>query len=115
MRFSREPVVLVQGLIIPILLAVVMLFRWPADTVGVVDAALLAVGGVVAALGVSVDATLPLLGGLAKALLAVLLQFGVHVSEEWQTTILVVVSIAVAYVTRPQVTAKVQANYALAS
>jgi hypothetical protein len=108
MQFSREPVAIVQGLLVPILMSVVLLFHFPDTTVGVVNAALLALGGFIASLGVGVDAALPLLVGLAKALLSVLLAFGLHVPEVTQTVILTVISIAVAFFsTRPQVTAKV--------
>ena len=115
MQISREPIVLIQGLIIPLLMTIIMLFRWPPETVGVVNAALLAAGGVVAAFGVSVDAVLPLLTGFAKAVLAVALAFGAHVPTEWQATVLGVISVAVAFYSRTQVTAKVKAAYALAA
>lgn len=107
MQFSREPIAVVQGLLVPILMTVVLLFHWPADTVGIVNAALLAIGGFVASLGVGIDAALPLLTGLGKAVIAVLLAFGLHVPEVTQTVVLTVLSIVVAYLTRPQVTAKV--------
>lgn len=114
MRFSREPVVLVQALIVPLALAVVLLFHWPNTTVGVVNTLIVALGGAVAALGVSVDALLPLLAGLSKAVLAVILAFGLNVPENVQVFVLSAVGIVVAFLTRPQVTAKTQASLALA-
>jgi len=110
MRLTRDPVVLVQGLIIPILMTIVLVLKLSTDTTGLVDALLLAIGGAIAALGVSVDALLPLLGGLAKASLAVLLAFGVHLGVEWQTMILSILAIVVAFLTRPQVTSRVPAS-----
>lgn len=108
MQLSREPVAVVQGLLVPLLMAAVLLFHFPDTTVGVVNAALLAIGGFIASVGVSVDAALPLLVGLAKALLAVLLAFGLHVPEVTQVFVLSAISIVVAFFgTRPQVTAKV--------
>lgn len=105
---KREPVVFVEGLLVPLLLAATLLFAWTEETVGIVQAAVLAIGGFVAALGVGKDAALATLGGLAKAVLAVLLTFGVPISEQWQTFVLSAVSIVVAFLTRPQVEAKVQ-------
>lgn len=110
MRFTREPVAIVQGLVVPVLLAIVMLFHWSETTSGAVNVLIVALGGAVAALGVGVDALLPLLGGLAKAVIAVLLAFGLHVPEETQAFVLTVVSVVVAWLTRPQVTAKTPAT-----
>lgn len=112
MRFQRDPVILVQMLIIPILMSIVLLFAssfgWPETTVGVVNALLLAAGGAVAAFGVSVDAGLPLVAGIVKALLAVLLAFGLHINEVQQVVVLTIVSVIISYLTRGQVTAKEQ-------
>lgn len=105
---KREPVMVVEALLVPILLAATLLFAWPEETVGIVQTAILAIGGFVAALGVGKDAALAVLGGLAKAVLATLLTFGVPITEQWQTFILTVVSVVVAFLTRPQVEAKVQ-------
>ena len=114
-KFTREPVAIVQALIVPLLIVAVGLFGWPESTVGVVNALILAVGGAVAALGVSVDAFLPLAAGVAKAALAVALAFNMDISEGAQTAILSAISIVVAFLTRPQVTAKTQADYKLAA
>ncbi len=104
--FQRFPVASVQGTLVPILIALVPVFGFSQEQAGAVDAVLLALGGVVAAFGVSVDAGLPLLTGLAKASLAVVLTFNVHVPEAWQTAGLAVLSILVAAWTHTQVTAK---------
>jgi heme exporter protein D len=104
--FTRFPVASVQGVIVPILIALVPVFGWTEGASGAVNTALLALGGVVAALGVSVDAALPLLTGAAKAVVAAVLAFGVHVPEVWQAAGLSVLSILVASWTHTQVTAK---------
>lgn len=106
MRFTREPVAIVQGLVVPILLALVLLFHLNDTLTGALNVLIVAVGGAVAAAGVGVDKLLPLLGGLAKAVLAVLLAFGMNVPETTQAFVLTVTSILVAFLTRPQVTAK---------
>jgi hypothetical protein len=115
MQFNREPVALVQGLLVPIALAVVLLCHLNDNLAGALNTLIMAVGGLVAAVGVAkADAALPLLAGLAKAVLAVLLAWGVDVPETWQTFVLSAVGIVVAYLTRPQVTAK-KSDYGLAA
>lgn len=106
MRFTREPVAIVQGLVVPILLALVLLLHLSETATGALNVLILAVGGAVAAVGVGVDKLLPLLGGLAKAVIAVLLAFGLHVPEATQAFVLTVISVVVAFLTRLQVTAK---------
>lgn len=103
--FERFPVISVQGVLVPVLIALVPVFGWPATTAGAVDTVLLAAGGVVAAFGVSVDAGLPLLTGFAKAAVAAVLAFGVHIPETWEAAGLAVLSILVAAWTHTQVTA----------
>jgi len=106
MRFDREPVALVQGFLVPVALAIVLLCQPNPILGGALNTLIMALGGVIAAFGVQrADAALPLLAGLAKAVLAVLLAWGLPVSEASQTFVLSVVSIIVAYLTRPQVTA----------
>lgn len=104
--FRRFPVILTQGTVVPILIALVPVLGLTAEQTGAVDTVLLALGGVVAAFGVAVDAGLPLLTGLLKAALAAVLTFGVHVPEAWQTAGLAVFGFAVAAWTHSEVTAK---------
>ncbi|SRR5216110_1555892 len=109
MRISREPVVLVQGLLVPVALAVVLFLHLGDVASGALNTLIMVAGGLVAAWGVAkVDAVLPLAAGAAKAVLAVLLAFGLHVPDSTQTLALSVIGIVVAFLTRPQVTAKTQ-------
>jgi hypothetical protein len=108
--FTRFPVASVQGVIVPILIAVTPLIVHNENAAGAVNVALMALGGVVAALGVSVDAGLPLLTGAAKAVIAAVLAFGVDIPETWQAAGLAVLSILVASWTHTQVTATQPAN-----
>jgi hypothetical protein len=107
MNLRREPVALVQALLVPIVLAVVLALPLGGDLSGALNAVVLGVGGLVAAFGVQRwDGVLPILGGFAKSVIALVLAFGIHLAENYQTLILSVLSIVVAYLTRPQVTAK---------
>lgn len=111
MNISREPVALVQALLVPILLALVLALPLGETLSGALNAVVLGIGGIVAAFGVQRwDAVLPLLGGLAKSVIALVLAFGIHLAENYQTLILSVLSIIVAYLTRPQVEAKATAR-----
>lgn len=108
MRISREPVALVQALLVPVLLAVILALPLGGDLSGALNAVVTGVGGLVAAFGVQKwDAVLPLLGGFAKSVIALILAFGIHLAENYQTLILSVLAIVVGFLTRPQVTAKV--------
>jgi hypothetical protein len=113
MELRKEPVVVFQALVVPALIAVSLVLNLSTEVQGYVDAALLAVGGVIAAFGVSVRAALPLLAGLVKAVIALLLALGVDVPSNWQAAIMTLIAVTVAFFTQSQVTAK--SDYALAS
>lgn len=108
--FTRFPVASVQATVVPLLIALVPVLGLTEVQTGAVDTVLLAAGGLVAAFGVSVDAGLPVLTGFAKAILAAVLTFEVHVPEAWQTAGLAVLSILVAAWTHTQVEAKTPPN-----
>lgn len=111
MEIRREPIVVFQALIVPALMAASLVLNLNTSVQGYVDGALLAAGGFVAAAGVSVRAALPLLAGLVKAVLALVLGLGVDVPSTWQAAIMGVIAVTVAFFTQSQVTAK---NYTLA-
>lgn len=107
MHVSREPVVIIQGLLVPLLVLLVPLFHWGEPASGIVNAAILTVGGALAAAFVGVDQLLPLLAGVAKAVLAVFLAFGVDVPETTQAFILAATGVFLSFLgVRPQVTPK---------
>jgi hypothetical protein len=103
---NREPVVIFQALVVPALIALSLVLNLSTDTQSLVDAALLALGGLVAAVGVSVRSALPLLSGFAKAVLSLLLGLGLDVPANWQAALMGVIAVAVAFYTQSQVTAK---------
>lgn len=106
--WGREPAVFF-GMVANLLMALFMLGSWSEEVHGAVNAVILAASGLAASAFVSVDAALPALTGLTKAILAAVLAFGVHVPENTQVAILAIVTTAVAFVVRSQVTAKVPA------
>lgn len=103
--FGRDPVMTVS-VIVAFLLALLPAFGWSPNTVGAVSAALVALGGVVSALLLSVDRALPLLVGLGKAVIAAVASFGVHLPDNWVSAIMAVLTVVAGLATRPQVGAK---------
>lgn len=112
--WGREPAVF-WSLVATLVQALLLLFPWSDEVHGALNALTLAVAGVLTAGWVSVDAALPLLAGVFKAVLAVVLAFGVHVPDQVQVAILAVVSAVVSLLVRQQVTAQVPALDARAS
>lgn len=89
--------------VVALLIAVLPAFNWSSDTVGAVSAALVLLGGAVSAALVSVDRMLPLLVGVAKAVLAVTASFGLHVPDNWVAALMAVLTIVGGFATRTQV------------
>ena len=103
---GREPAVF-WNMCASVVMAVLLLFPWSDEVHGVVNAAVLAVAGFATAAMVSVDAALPALAGVIKAVFAVLLAFGTDVPVSAQVAILAVVSAVGSFWVRQQVTSRV--------
>lgn len=99
---GREPVMTVSTAV-ALLIAVLPVFGWSTETVGTVAAALVLVGGAVEAALVSVDRMLPLLVGVAKAVLAAVAAFGVHVPDNYVAALMAVLTVVAGLATRAQV------------
>lgn len=99
---GREPVMTVSTTV-ALLIAVLPVFGWSSATVGTVSAALVLLGGAVSAALVSVDRVLPPLVGVAKAVLAVVAAFGLHVPDNWVAALMAVLTIVGGFATRAQV------------
>jgi hypothetical protein len=106
--FGRDPVV-IAALLSAALQAINMFWlHWTSGQTAAVNAAISVVLMGVAAAFVSVDALLPLLTGVAQALVNVVLVFGVHWSADQVGSITAFVTALVAiWGVRPQVTAVV--------
>lgn len=104
--FGRDPVV-IAALLSAALQAINMFWlHWSTDQTAAVNAAISVVLMAVAAAFVSVDALLPLLTGVAQALVNVVLVFGVHWSADQVGAVTALVTAFVAvFGVRPQVTA----------
>jgi hypothetical protein len=110
---GRDPVVLFVALVAP-LLQLISSFVVPLtdEQQGLLNAALAALFGIVAAVRVSVEKALPLLVGFAQAVIAVGVGFGFEMDPTAQSAILAVIGLVSSYFVRTQVFAPVPAQRA---
>lgn len=106
--FGREPAVL-WAAIAAVLQGASLLFGFDPQVQGLVNAALVALAGFATAAMVSVDAALPALVGLIKAVLALVIGFGIQIPDTTQVAIMAVVTGVAAFWVRGQVVATVPA------
>lgn len=106
--FGREPAYWMSLFAAALALAAALGLPLSVDQQGVLNAALAAVFGGITALLVKSEKAVPALVGAFKALLAVALAFGWVLSPELQSSVLLVVELALAgFLVRPNVVAKV--------
>lgn len=99
---GREPVITVS-VVTAALIAVLPVFGWPAEIVGVVAGALVVLGGATEAALISVDRLLPLLVGVGKAVLAVLAAFGLHLADNHVSAVMALLTVVAGLQMRQQV------------
>ena len=107
---GREPVMAVAT-VVSLVVAGLPVFGWSSEVTGSVSAAVVAIGGAVAAGLVSADRALPLLVGMGQAVVAAAASFGVHLPEGHVSALLAVLAILGGLATRPQVSAKQPARH----
>lgn len=106
--WGREPAVF-WAMVATLLQALLLLVPNVNATVhGAANAAILAAAGFLTAAWVAVDAMLPALTGLIKAIFALVLALGMNIPESTQVGILAVVAAVFAFLERQNVTAKVR-------
>lgn len=105
MIFGREPSLFYALVAQVIALASGLGLHLSVDQQGALNAAVFFVSGCVLAWRVAAEKGIALLGGVAKALIALGLAFGWHLSPENQSTLLLFVSTAIAFIVRGQVVA----------
>lgn len=103
---GREPAVF-WAMAATLLQAVLLLFPLSVDVQGAANAVILALAGFATAAAVSVDAALPALTGLIKAIFALVLSLGMNLPDTTQVGILAVVTALGAFFVRQNVTASV--------
>ena len=106
--FGRDPVVYTTLIAAILQYANLVWLHWSDHQTAVVNGAISIVLGAVAVAFVSVDRLLPLLSGVAQAVIDVALAFGAHWSQGAITAFMAVLAAALAFFgVRPQVVASV--------
>ncbi len=110
---GREPAVLLVALVAP-LLQLISTFILPLTTEqqGLLNGAIAALFGIIAAVKISAEKALPLLAGFVQAVLSVALAFGVEIPADAQTAIMALIGAVVGFYTRTQVFAPTPAQRA---
>lgn len=104
---GREPVFVVQNAV-AVLLAATLFLNLSTDVQSLVNAVIVAAGGVAAAFMVAAERALPLLDGLLRAVLALVIGLGIDVPANVQAGIFATLAAIVAWLLRDRVTAPVQ-------
>jgi nicotinamide riboside transporter PnuC len=108
--FGREPAQVLALFAAIVQLGSATIFHLTSEQQGVLNAAAVAVVGLITAAAVSADKAAAALSGLVQAVLAAALAFGAHLTPELQSSIMVFVSAGVAFWLRTQVTAPRDVN-----
>lgn len=103
---GRDPVFVAESAV-TVLLAVSLFFNFSTDVQALVNAAIVAVGGVFAAWMVAAEKAVPLLSGAARAVIALMLGLGIDIAPNIQAGIMAVLAAVVAFLMRGQVVAPV--------
>lgn len=105
--FGREPVAIMAFISSAIAVFSSFVIELSDEQQGVLNAVTVALFGFIAAALLQRDRLVPAVTGLIKAVLAVAISFGLHMTPEQQGLILTLVAGAAALLIRPQVTASV--------
>lgn len=108
MNFRREPAELV-AVVVALLTACTLFLNLDVETQGVVNAALVGLGGFVTAALVSAEKAFALLEGLGRSVIAVLLAFGIDLAPHVQAGIIAVLTVLAGVQVRDRVVAPVAA------
>lgn len=106
---GRDPVFTVQTVVAAVL-ALTLFLNLSPELQGLVTAVVVAIGGVVSAWLVAAEKALPLLEGVAKAVLALIAGLGIDVPANIQAGVFALLSVVTAYWMRGHVTAPVPAT-----
>lgn len=106
---GRDPVFVVQS-VVALVLALTLFLNLNPTVQGLVTAVVVTLGGVVSAWLVAAEKALPLLEGLAKAVLALIAGLGVDIPANVQAGVFAVLAVVTAYWMRGQVVAPVPAS-----
>lgn len=110
--FGREPAVILGLVAAVVQLLSATLMDWSIEQQGYINAVAVALAGVLTAWAISEEAVFAALSGVVSAVIALMLAFGLALSPDLQSSIMVAVSAIGAFWVRTQVVAKVPAGAA---
>lgn len=105
--FGREPALVMAFISSAIMVFSSFIFPLSDEQQGVLNAVVVAIFGFITAALLAHEKLVPALVGLVKAVIAIAISFGLHLSPEQQGVLLAFVAGAAALWYRPQVTASV--------
>jgi len=105
--FGRDPVLIMAFISSAIAVLSSLVFHLSDEQQGVLNAVVVALFGFIAAAMLARDKAVPAIVGLIKAIIAVAIAFGLHMTPEVQGLVLTLVAAGAALLVRPQVTASV--------
>lgn len=105
--FGRDPVLIMAFISSAIAVLSSLLLHLSDTQQGVLNAAVVALFGFIAGGMLARDKAVPAIVGLIKAVIAVAIAFGLHMTPEVQGLVLTLVAAGAALLIRPQVTAAV--------
>jgi hypothetical protein len=107
--FGRDPV-LTLNLIAAVTYGVGMIINLSAEAQGWLNAIAVLALNLVAAGFVHAEEWVPIVAGLFKAVIALALSLGIHISADWQGAIMMILTAVLAFVARTQVVAPIDIN-----
>ncbi len=107
--FSRDPV-LTLNLIAALIYGTGLLLSLSVEAQGYLNALAALVVNLVVAGFVRAEEWVPIVTGIFKTILALVLSLGVQISPDWQVAIMTVVTAVLAFIARTQVVAPVDIN-----
>lgn len=110
--FGREPALVMAFISSAIAVTSALIFPLTDEQQGVLNAVVVALFGFITAALLAHEKFVPALVGLIKAVIAVAIAFGLHMTPETQGLVLTLVAAAAALWYRPQVVASVPAEEA---
>ncbi len=113
-RIARDPALIWIGLLAPVVQLALSYTPWPAVLITALDAAAVALAGVLTAAMVRRDHLVPAITGLAQALLVVGLALGVPIDATQRALLMSIVGFALAGFVRTQVAPRTPAPMVIA-
>lgn len=108
--FGREPAMILAFLASAVMIFATFVYPLSSEQQGAINAVALASVGIITMFAVEADGGLALIVGLAKAIIALAISFGLHWAPETQAVVMSFVTVTAQLFVRTQVTAPTPAS-----